>query len=153
MAFNDLVAFTAPQLQASLTSSFFVDFAQRVLVEGFSLEKSFSTMLAATSQSNLARHTNVVHIHATPGNSDLDGQDFIFSHPKLRPWGNRLPPSCPRCKSPRSWSSPVCQDKAIVFLCNRDKCKEKCRFVKPEGYELSKVKVSGGRWMSRAYTV
>jgi len=50
---NHLIAFTAPEFQAILTISFFVDFTQRILIEGFDLNPSFRAILNATNQSPL----------------------------------------------------------------------------------------------------
>jgi len=150
---NNLVAFTAPQLHAVLTAGFFIDYAQRTLVEGFTLEKSFRAILAATSQSNLARHTNVVHVYSNDDCSALRVFQYVFIHPKFRPWGQRLPPSCSICKSPRSWSLRSSKNETVVFKCKKKNCKGFCQFVRPDGYEMGKANVNGGHWMHKSYAV
>jgi hypothetical protein len=150
MDLDNIVAFTATQFQPVLTTAFFIDYAQRVLIEGFALEKAFDAMLTASSQSNIARHTGVVHIHREDGAS-LQVWEYKFAHNKFRPWGNNLPGSCPTCGSPQSWGRPVTQKEALVFSCKFKKCKGRCRFVKPEGFERLKGSVNGGSWLCKSY--
>ena len=148
---DNLVAFTAPEFHADLTVSFFVDYAQHVLVEGFELSTSFKALLIASSQSNLARHTNIIYVHFKDG-CFSEAKEYVFSHEKWRPWGHRLPPSCPECYSPESWKDPVKSKSTYIFNCRSDKCKGVCLFDKPEGFEpFVGDSVSGGRWLVRKY--
>ena len=143
---DELVAFCATQLQVSLTCTFFVDYAQRVLLEGFSLESHFKSLLNASSQSNVARHTNIMYIRHH-NRSQMQVVKFIFTHPVIRPWGERLPSACSLCKSPRPWSKPVKQGNAIVYVCQRKGCRGVCRFMKPDDVEMLGPRVNSGRWM------
>ena len=147
------MAFSALQLQFSLTCPFFLDYAQRVLVEGYSLHTDFKALLTATSQSNFARHTNLMYFQRQAGSLKLEVSEFNFSHPTFRPWGFRIPASCPECKSPRSWGKPIKQGSSIIFVCHRTGCKGICRFGKPEGIQLLDTNVNGGRWMVKKYLV
>ena len=152
MKVDELVAFSAPQLQVSLTCGFFMDYAQRILVEGYTLNGNFKALLAATAQSNLARHTNLVYF-SCQSQGKLTIIEFIFSHPIFRPWGFRIPPACPRCKSARPWSKPITQSSSIIFVCTREGCKASCRFKKPDDVEVLNANVNGGRWMARKLSV
>jgi hypothetical protein len=42
---NDFIAFTAAKFHAALTTSFFIDYAQRILIEGFELRSLLDNML------------------------------------------------------------------------------------------------------------
>ncbi|KIM77371.1 hypothetical protein PILCRDRAFT_12012 [Piloderma croceum F 1598] len=95
MSIDNLIAFTAKEFHASLVTLFFVDFTYRILIEGFDVNTSMTHMLAAMSQSHLARHTNVVHMRLDTQTPMVDSTIYIFTNPRWRPWGNRLPPACP----------------------------------------------------------
>jgi hypothetical protein len=152
MAVDELVAFTAPEFHAVLTTSFFVDFAYRVLIEGFSLSYSFKPMLAACSQSSLARHTSIVHVHFENGGIAYS-KEYVFSHEKWRPWGYRLPASCNGCSSPLSWKDPVKSKSTYIFNCRNVDCREVCSFEKPPHFVPFSSDVAGGRWMVRDYVI
>lgn len=85
MKIDDLVVFTAPEFQATLTLGLFVDYSQRVLIEGFSLYESLQAILTATAQSNFARHTNMMIIHRDEGLSIFSITHYFFTHAVLRP--------------------------------------------------------------------
>lgn len=146
MKVDDLVAFSARKLQVSLTATFFVDYAQRVLLEGYTLHSHFKSLLTASAQSNVARHTNLVYVRRKT-HGKLDACEFVFTHPIFRPWGCRIPSSCPSCKSPCSWSKPIKQGQCIIFVCTREDCRGTCRFKKPDDAEMVGSNVNGGRWM------
>ena len=152
MGIDELVAFTAPEFHAILTVSFFVDFTHRVLVQGFNLSGSFKPMLTACSQSDLARHTNIVHVRLENGHI-AHSKEYIFSHAKWRPWGYRLPTSCNRCSSPQSWKDPVKSILMYIFSCRNANCCEVCTFNKPQDFVPFSSEVSGGRWMVRNYVI
>jgi hypothetical protein len=147
LSFNDMVSFTAPELHATLTVSFFVDFTQRVLVEGFPLCTSFKAILTATSQSFLARHTNVVYIRHSDDGSKLCIERYTFTHPKWCPWGHQLPLACPGCSSPCPWTDPQTTGSTIPFTCRFDSCTTKCHFQRPDNLRFVGGDMSGGRWM------
>lgn len=146
MKLDELVAFSAPQLQTSLTCGFFLDYAQRVLIEGYTLESDFKSLLVATSQSNFARHTNLVYFRRQD-RSKVNALEFTFTHPTLRPWGFRIPTTCSLCQSPRPWSKPIKQGTTIIFVCKLTGCKGMCRFAKPDDMEMLGPPSNGGRWM------
>ena len=60
---NNFIMFTAAKFHAALTTSFFIDYVQCILIEGFELFSLLDNILTATSQSPLGRHTNLVSIH------------------------------------------------------------------------------------------
>ena len=150
LTINDMVTFTAPQLHASLTSHFFVDYTMRVVIEGFGLKPSFQSLLTTSAQSNFSRHTNIVHLYYSQNGSEVLTDNYIFSHPKLRPWGQWLPISCPSCSSLHSWSDPTRHQSTIIFACTRSGCLGLCTFRKLEGVEPVGKEVNGGRWMVKS---
>jgi hypothetical protein len=150
LCINDMVTLTAPQLHPSLTSHFFIDYTMRVVIEGFSLKSSFRSLLTASSQSNLSRHVDIVHLYYGQKDSKVFTDSYVFSHPKLRPWGQWLPISCPSCSSLHSWSDPTRNQSTIIFACKRPNCSALCTFRKPEGVELVGKEVNEGRWMVKS---
>ena len=72
--------FTAAEFHAALTTLFFIDYAQRSLIEGFELRSSLDNILMATSQSPLCQHTNLVSIHCDAQTSALEAIKLIFTH-------------------------------------------------------------------------
>ena len=144
---NNTVVFTAPELQSSLTCGLFIDYAQRVLVEGFTLSSSFEAILGATCRSNFPRHTNLVHLEREDSSAPLKILHYIFTHSHFRPWGHCLPAVCPSCKSPRPWTRPTDHKGSLSFACKRSSCKHVCRFAKPQGVVLLQKETTGGRWM------
>ena len=77
---NDFIVFTAAEFHTALTTLFFIDYAQRILIEGFELRSSLDNILTATSQSPLGRHTNLVSIHHDAQTSALEAVKLIFTH-------------------------------------------------------------------------
>jgi hypothetical protein len=159
---DHLVAFTATKLHPILLTAFLVDYAQRVLVEGFTLNESFELILSSIAHAALARHSTVVHFYpktlivplplglSTINHTAIQAREFIFAHEKLRPWGQKIPICCAICKSPRSWGRPIKENSTIVFWCktqnaNGAKCPGKSRHPKPDGLEPFSRMVGGGR--------
>jgi hypothetical protein len=71
-----------------LVTSLFVDFMHRVLIEGFDPVPSMKFMLAATVQSPLAHHTNIVLLHPDANATSIDSTIYVFTHPMWCPWGH-----------------------------------------------------------------
>ena len=147
---NNFIAFTAAEFHAALTNSFFIYYAQCILIEGFELRSSLNNILTATSQSPLGQHTNLVSIHRDAQTSALEAVELIFTHTTWHPWGSRLPASCPKCSSPQCWSKPDKSGSTYIYSCRRSGCSGTCSFQKPVGFELHSSSVNGGCWMERA---
>jgi hypothetical protein len=78
----------------------------------------------------------------------------VFSHEKWRPWGHRLPSSCPKCSAPECWKDPVKSKSSYIFNCRSVDCDGACLFDKQEGFQpLPGDSVAGGRWLVRKYTL
>lgn len=151
MSFDNIIAFTAVEFHAALTTPFFIDFTNRILVEGFDLASSMKHILTATAQSSVARHTNILLMHRVSGSSSIASTLYVFTHPRWRPWGHRLSPACPVCASPHSWSNEVRTGSTYSFACRYPFCRGSCSFDKPDGFELYTDDVKGGRWMKKDY--
>lgn len=150
MSINYLIAFTAIEFHAALITPFFIDFTHRVLLEGFDLVSSMKYMLIATVQSPVACHTNIVLMYKT-GESSITSTLYVFTHPRWRPWGQRLPPACPKCCSPHSWSDEIKKNSTYSFVCRYEGCTGSCSFQKPDGFDLYTPDINGGRWMKKVY--
>lgn len=150
---SHLVSFTAKKLHPLLLTPFLIDYTQRVLIEGFTLEDSFEAILSSTSHANLSRHSTIVRFFPkTLTVPAIQATEYIFVHERLRPWGHSLPIACPICKCPRAWGRPIKENSTIVFWCktlnaNGVKCPGKARYRKPDGLVPFSRDVGGGRWM------
>ena len=94
---TNIVAFGAKGFHPLLVTPFATDYVQRVLVEGFPLQKSLVNLI--TFSNYLSRHSDVVHICPLQGTAKL----YIWTHPVIRPWGQHLPPQCQMCGHVESW--------------------------------------------------
>lgn len=154
-----MIAFTADAFHASLATPFFVDMTQKVLVEGFDLSDAFLHILASTSSSQMARHTNVFYMQNGGSKRPCTIQQFVWSHENERPFGRRLPSACSSCFCPRSWDKPVKvssvgKPTVYKFRCRyTDKAGKRCEKVveaRPmEGFEPTGAKSGHSRWMVR----
>ena len=80
-----------------LLTPFLLDYAQRVLIEGFTLEDSFEAILSSTAHANLARHSTIVRFFpqtltvplplglTTVHHATIQANEYIFAHERLRP--------------------------------------------------------------------
>jgi len=68
---NNLLAFSATELCPVLIAPFFLNFAQRVLVEGYNLQFSMKSILAGISKFQLVRHTDIVHVNCDAVSSSI----------------------------------------------------------------------------------
>ena len=76
---NRTIAFGAPQLHATLLVPFFLDYTQRVLVEGFKPEESFKSILSATAHASIACHSSIVYMELND-NCTVNAGELIFTH-------------------------------------------------------------------------
>jgi len=155
MSVDNLIAFTATEFHAALVTPFFINFTQRILIEGYNLCTSMTPMLLATSQTHLARHTDLVYMQLKKETSLVHSTLYMFTHPKWRPWGNHLPISCPSCASPHSWSDLTKTQSTYNYSCKRTGCSGWCSFSKPDDFSpcKSEPEVNGGCWIKKEYKV
>jgi hypothetical protein len=153
MFIDNLVAFTATEFQYALVTPFLVDFTHRILIEGFNVVPSMKHILTAIAQSSIARHTNVVLMHLNTATSSIASTLYVFTHPKWRPWGQRLPPACSVCASPHSWSDEIRKGSTYSFICRYPKCTGTCSFDRLSGFKLFMPDMSAGRWMKKEYVL
>jgi hypothetical protein len=112
--FKHLFAFTAYGLIPSLLSTFLIDMAHRVIVEGFDISRWMTNLL--DSSPIAARHTSIIHLRETEG--VIHGLEYVWAHRQMQPWGSPLPPQCPRCFSFRPWAErKKTTDSRVVFSC------------------------------------
>ena len=141
------MGFTAPQLQPSLTAPFIMGFALKVLVERASVENCLALLLPCAT--HICRHTDIVHISAQAGGQVKDTR-YVWTHPKMRPWGHELPVQCPQCFWVRPWIS-CHSETSAAFACKH--CDHRLRFSAPkEKNKRLGGAVHGGRWLAVEHT-
>ncbi|KZP12665.1 hypothetical protein FIBSPDRAFT_898039 [Athelia psychrophila] len=105
---KEVIAFSSAGLIPTLTNTFWLDFASRVLLEGFGLRQALPYMLSATSTSCFVRHTNLVYAQVPRDKSKpVVCAEYIWTHPVLRPFGRRLPANCVECGCMSSFGKPI----------------------------------------------
>lgn len=156
---TEAIAFSSAKLIPVLTNTFWLEFANRVLVEGFSLQQALPYMLSASSTSTVVRHTNLIYVRIPTGKQQpVVCTDFIWTHPEFRPFGRHLPANCPSCACIASFGRPIRLTpkggSKYVFVCNgRNTHGEPCEHeltVQPmEGFQPYGQAQNGARWMSK----
>lgn len=105
---DEALAFSSPGLIPALINGFYLDFANRVLVENFRLKDAIPQLLAATSTAAFVRHTNLLYVRIPRSKDKLViSSEYIWSHPDLRPFGRRLPANCAKCGCMDSFGRPI----------------------------------------------
>ncbi|KZP05417.1 hypothetical protein FIBSPDRAFT_967284 [Athelia psychrophila] len=142
---NEAIAFSSPGLIPTLTNVFWLDFAIRVLIEGYSLDKALPYMLTATSTSSFVRHTNLLYVRISTSQPKAAlSSEFVWTHPELRPFGRRLPANCAECGCIDTFGSPIkLTPKAgskYVFICKGydtegNRCLHELAVEPMEGFE------------------
>lgn len=157
---KEVIAFSSAGLIPTLTNTFWLDFASRVLLEGFGLRQALPYMLSATSTSCFVRHTNLVYAQVPRDKSKpVVCAEYIWTHPVLRPFGRRLPANCVECGCMSSFGKPIkltpkTAATTYVFVCQgRDTEGKACLHelsIEPiEGFEPYGQSQNGARWMVR----
>ncbi|KZP23225.1 hypothetical protein FIBSPDRAFT_889841 [Athelia psychrophila] len=154
---DEAIAFSSPGLIPSLTNAFWLDFVFRVLIEGASLQDALPIMLTATSTSQFVRHTNLLYVRIPDSNTEpLLCSEYVWTHPKLRPFGRRLPANCPQCGCINSYGSPIrLTPKAgsrYIFVCQGhtiegNRCNHELSVQPMDGFKPFGNQQDGARWM------
>ena len=140
---SDLIAFTATQLQPSLTIGFILAHAQQVLIERFNFIASMRKILPTTAA--ICRHTDIVHI-CPHSEGKHKGTRYVWVHLKIRPWGQELPIQCPKCACIRTWLSTREALDGGIFACEH--CGHRLTFSAPQqANNWLGGAVFGGRWL------
>lgn len=156
---TEAIAFSSPKLVPSLTNPFWLEFSQRVLVEGFPLQQALTHMLATTSTSPFVRHTNLLYARIPQLTTEpVVCYDYVWTHPEFRPFGHRLPVNCPGCGCIDTFGPPRKQTPAsgtkYTFQCRGHKidaslCQHQIVVVPMDGFEAFGHAQNGARWMQR----
>ncbi|KAG1786053.1 uncharacterized protein HD556DRAFT_1450034 [Suillus plorans] len=95
--FASAIVFTAKRFQPLVASSFFLVFAELVLVEQLCVRKTFPELLALSGR--LGLHTKVIlmTLDTTSPNCQLECTTFARAHTQTQPWGIEVPAQCPQC--------------------------------------------------------
>ena len=120
--------FTANELQPCLTSTFFLNYRQCILIENFSLEPSLCQLLPIST--SIAHHTNLILIHCST--DQVVSTKFIWTYMDIHPWGNEIPVQCPECHTLRPWGPKNKKKSMIIFSCMMPLCSKSLHFEAPE---------------------
>lgn len=151
--FIDTIAFTASGLQSTMTASFFLEYAQSVVLEGFPTRNVLQSLLSSSRA--LTRHSNIVHMVTTKKDNQLllKAYKLIWSHKTIRPNGYNLPFQCAACRSIGSWQcEPASKDGLIAAVCKgrieERVCLKRVVVPKLEGQRVDASKA--GSWIEQA---
>lgn len=144
-------------------TTFFIDYADHVLVEGDNMESFLKYKLMAARK--LGFHTQIVYIQHTH-ESSMEGcvhnvysaHDYLFSEPKIHPWGQLLPINCPKCCCIHPWAKPSHPSNGdLVFRCRVNGVASTCtymvRIAQPTGLEIVTKDVGKGMWYKRKLAI
>jgi len=128
-------------------------FAQSILLylKALMLRRRFSFALLVTGKFSISHPalTNVCHICSDTNTSALEAVEYVFTHPKWRPWGHRLPMTCPVCGTPNCWTEAGKHFSTYIFTCRHLGCEAHCEFSRPQGFNLCEEESNGGRWLEK----
>jgi hypothetical protein len=136
------IAFT-DKLKPCLAATFILGYAQHAWIEEFSCDACLRWLLP--SEEFISCHTDILLFFREVGGV-VRGRKYIWTHPELNPWGNKLPIQCPRCLSIRPWA-PGQSGSILLFYCKNMKCSQKLEFQKPKHTEFLSAHVFRGRWL------
>ncbi|KAI1782229.1 hypothetical protein LXA43DRAFT_1069112 [Ganoderma leucocontextum] len=148
-----MFAFAATHLQAVLTVPFFLNFTQRVFLEGTDLkDDNVGTVLEQSLF--LARHTPIwVFSRATLKNA-FDVHVYEWTHLTMHPHGEDIGLQCPGCGSLSSRDGKLCKGELIVVSCTTRGCTWSQTFAPPPQGEVKRLTLGKkGRWRKRITTV
>lgn len=156
---DEAIAFSSPGLIPTLTNGFWLDFVMRVLIEGASLHDALPYMLTATSTSPFVRHTNLLYAQIPDSNiKPVLSFEYVWTHPKLRPFGRRLPANCSHCGCINSYGSPIKltprSGSTYIFACQGhtiegNRCGHELSVQPMDGFKTFGNPQDGARWMVR----
>ena len=143
-----MFAFSAPQLQAVLTVPFFMNFAQRILIERTDLNDSNVGTILEQSVF-LARHTPIWMFSRALVSVPFKINVYQWTHLTMRPHGKDIGIQCPGCGSLSSRKGREAADKSsIIIVCKKPECKWSKTFPAPLGVERLKLGEKG-QWRYR----
>ena len=152
-----VIAFGAAALQAALSAHFFVVFVHKIYIEGVLLDRHHVGEILNSSV-YIARHSSVVvmsypfrkPIPLASGYLHID--EYAWTHPSIRPWGQELPLQCPSCGALASLRARSTGGGRIDARCSRDACGNALHFLQPEDWRTIKGG-EGGAWSIRPSTL
>ncbi|KZP26988.1 hypothetical protein FIBSPDRAFT_948951 [Athelia psychrophila] len=154
---HEAIAFSSPGLIPSLTNGFWLDFAFRVMIEGASLGHALPYMLSATSTSQFVRHTNLLYVKIPDSNTEpVVCSEYVWTHPRFRPFGRRLPANCSQCGCINSYGSPIRltpkSGSRYIFVCQGltiegNRCDHELSVQPMDGFKAFGNPQDGARWM------
>jgi hypothetical protein len=122
-----LFGFSAECLIPTLLCSFFLDLAQKLVVESLSIDDQFMSTFLQPSYV-LARHSSVIHIKRDDKGA-IRSSKYVWAHRDMQPWGQPLPAQCPQCKSFRSWGKRKNTQSTAEFRCEAKRKQGDCNYL------------------------
>lgn len=126
--------FAANEMQPYLTSTFYLNYGQHILIENFGLEPSLCQLLPISTR--ITHHTDLILIHHST--DQVVSTKFIWTHMDIHPWGIEISVQCPECH-------------AIIFLCTMPSCSKSLHFKAPENkvsWNWLGPAITSGCWMA-----
>ncbi|KAI0353429.1 hypothetical protein OH77DRAFT_1591419 [Trametes cingulata] len=141
-----LLAFQAQAFQAAFATSFFVGYALRFLVEGFSFNDTQIGNVLAQSH-DLGRHSCVIMMtprHDPPG---VTVAEYYWTSPTIRPHGENIPPQCPDCYALSSFNI-TCdsRNRTTTIRCQEPGCSY-VRVYEPPKKDIKELPTVEGTWV------
>ena len=125
MQVQRVIAFKAVAVQAALVAPFFLVFIHKVVIEGVRWDSHHIADILASSV-YLSRHSAVVimtrHGRDVSVPCSLEVTEYVWTHPRIRPWGSEIPLQCPACGA---LASLVCRTHAhgtVFTACRGEMC-------------------------------
>jgi hypothetical protein len=126
-----------------------MEYAQIVLVDNGDLIRSLEHILPLANI--LCRHSNLILIQRYINHTPVVRR-LVWTHPKLRPWGHRIPVQCTKCHGLRSWSDVYANGNGAPQVhCLNSCCLHHIQFPAPvpnNEVQWFGQSVLGGRWMN-----
>ncbi|KAA1474044.1 hypothetical protein DENSPDRAFT_882494 [Dentipellis sp. KUC8613] len=106
---ENVITFTAPQLQPDLVKPFLLQLMLQKFVRGYLLSKILPRILSEI-EPRFGRHTGVIHLGYITGQEGKGWEHsvpvtkYLWHSGTIQPWGNPIPDQCPECGCLRRWN-------------------------------------------------
>jgi hypothetical protein len=142
-SFDNVFAFGASRFIPSEPVGFILDFARKVIIQGFPVHTVLSGLLKGAE--SFGMHSSIVHI---AGDKFFE---YRWMHPTLAPNGQRLALQCSSCHRLSSFGQPTVTKNLSVFRCtgctNGISCDGVLESRLPAGFKELKLKDPQARWL------
>ena len=147
-----MFTFAATHLQAVLTVPFFMNFVQRVYLDGGDLKPHNMGTLFDNSLF-LARHSPIWFFSRACLDHKLTLEVYDWTHLTMRPYGEDIGLQCPGCGSLSSRKGTLMKDDIILVTCDKADCPWSKAFYPPMTGVKKLTLGENGRWRRREVTI